>query len=69
LRILECIAECPFVPWAAYIQDQDGKSSVLEQRDILARLLAQREDNPDEVNLEVAIQRRKDVEEVKIKIV
>jgi plasmid stability protein len=63
------LPECPFVPWAGYIQDQHGKSSVLEQRDILARLLEQREDNPDEVNLEVAIQHRKDVEEVKIKIV
>ena len=58
-----------FVPWAAYIHDPKGKSSVLEQQDLLGRLLEQREDNPDEVDLEVAIQHMKDVEEIKIKIV
>jgi hypothetical protein len=57
-----------FVPWAAYIQDQHGKSSVLEQRDIVDRLLEQHEHNPDEVDLEVAIQHMKDAEEIKIKI-
>ena len=58
-----------FVPWAAYIQNPKGKSSVLEQQDILARLLDQPEDNPDEVDLEVAIQQMKAIEEIKIKLV
>ena len=58
-----------FVPWAASVQDQHGHCTLLEQRDIMDRLLEQREDNPDEVNLEVAIQHMKDAEETKIKIV
>jgi hypothetical protein len=58
-----------FVPWAASVQDQHGHCTLLEQRDIMDRLLEQREDNPDEVDLEVAIQHMKDAEEIKIKIV
>ncbi len=57
-----------FVPWAAFIQDQRGQCSVLEQRDIMDRLLEQREHNPDEVDLEVAIQQMKNAEEIKIKL-
>ena len=57
-----------FVPWAAFVQDQQGQCSVLEQRDIMDRLLEQREHNPDEVDLEVAIQQMKNVEEIKIKL-
>ncbi len=58
-----------FVPWAAFIQDQHGHCSVLEQQDIVARLIEQSEHNPDEVDLEVAIQQMKDAEEIKIKMV
>ena len=58
-----------FVPWAASVQDQHGHCTLLEQGDIMDRLLEQREDNPNEVDLEVAIQHMKDAEEIKIKIV
>ena len=57
-----------FVPWAAFVQDQHGQGSVLEQRDIIDRLLEQRDENPDEVDLEVAIQQMKDAEGIKIKL-
>jgi limiting CO2-inducible B/C-like protein len=55
-----------FVPWAAFIQDQHGRSSVLEQQDIVDRLLEQSEDNSDEVDLEHAIQEMKAAKEIKI---
>ena len=58
-----------FVPWAAFVQDQHGKCSVLEQRDIVDPLLEQSEHNPEEVDLEVAIQQMKDAEEIKIRLV
>jgi len=57
------------VPWAAYLQDQQGKCSVLEQQDIVDRLLEQSEHNPDEVDLENAIQQMKDAKEIKIRLV
>lgn len=44
-----------YVPWAAYIQREDGSRQVLEQDAIWQRLLDQPEDNPDEVDLDEAI--------------
>ncbi len=44
-----------FVPWAAYLQDRDGRQRILEQPELLMALLAQSEDNPDAVDLETAI--------------
>jgi hypothetical protein len=58
-----------FVPWAAFVQDTNGQCSVLEQQDIIDRLREQSEHNPDEVDLEAAIQKMKDTEEIKIKLV
>ena len=58
-----------FVPWAAYLQEINGHSIVLEQQDILDRLLGQSEENPDAVDLEDAIQKMKDTKEVKIHMV
>ncbi len=44
-----------FVPWAAYLQDRDGRARILEQPELLMALLAQSDDNPDAVDLEAAI--------------
>ena len=55
-----------FVPWAAFVQDQNGHCSLLEQEEITARLLEESPDNPDAVDLELAIQQMKDTEEIKI---
>lgn len=57
-----------FVPWAAFVQEIHGHCFVLEQQDIMDRLLGQSEDNPDEVNLEVAINKMKDARKIKIKL-
>jgi hypothetical protein len=57
-----------FVPWAAFVQDQHGHCSILEKEDIVDRLLEHSEHNPDEVDLEAAIQQMKDAEEIKIKL-
>ncbi len=55
------------MPWAAFVQDQNGHGSVLEQGEIMARLFEESPDNPDAVDLENAIQQMKDAEEIKIK--
>jgi hypothetical protein len=57
-----------FVPWAAFVQDQNGHGFILEQENVVARLLEQSEHNQDEVDLEEAIQKMKDTEEIKIKL-
>lgn len=57
-----------FVPWAAFIQNQNGYCSLLEQQDIIDRLREQPENNPDAVDLEAAIQKMVDTEEIRIKL-
>ena len=56
------------IPWAAYIQDADGKSRTIEQDEIVEMLMQQSDENPDQIDLEVAIQQMIDAEEIKIKI-
>jgi hypothetical protein len=55
-----------FVPWAAFIQDQNGHRTLLEQEEITARLFDESPENPDAVDLEVAIQHMKDTEDITI---
>jgi hypothetical protein len=55
-----------FVPWAAFVQ-KINSSTVLEQKDIVNRLLEQNADNPGAFNLENTIQQRKDTPEISIK--
>jgi len=54
------------VPWAAFIQNEDGSSEVLEQQDLMVRLGEQSQENPDAVDLEHEIQNMKDTQEIKI---
>ena len=44
-----------FVPWAAYVQDKDGRQTILEQPELLRILEQQSPENPDEMDLESAI--------------
>jgi len=55
-----------FVPWAAYIQKSDGTSYTLEQEELVARLMEQSEENPDQTDLEAAIHQMELHKEVKI---
>jgi hypothetical protein len=54
------------VPWAAYIQDADGSSSTLEQSELCKLLMEQSTENPDQIDLEAAIQQMIDAQEIKI---
>jgi hypothetical protein len=57
-----------FVPWAAFVKQKDGSGHLFEQKELVNELLNQSEDNPDAVDLELAIQRMEDEEEIRIKI-
>lgn len=46
-----------FVPWAAYVQPRSGDPYLLEQAELVERLLAQSTQNPDQVDLDDAIKR------------
>ena len=54
------------VPWAAYIQDGKGGSRTLEQPEIIEMLMQQSTENPDQIDLEAAIQQMIDAHEVRI---
>ena len=53
-----------FVPWAVYIQDIDGRYRTMEQDELMAELLKQSTDNPEQIDLEAAISAMAAVEEV-----
>jgi hypothetical protein len=55
-----------FVPWAAYVQDVDGYYYTLEQEELVQLLTQQSIENPEQVNLEQAIQLMSDAQEVKV---
>jgi hypothetical protein len=48
-----------FVPWAAYIKEPNGHGYVMEQEEVVNILRKQNDTNPDEINLENAIQKMK----------
>ena len=54
------------LPWAAYIQNEDGSSRTLEQPEIVELLMQQSTENPDQIDLEAAIQQMIDAHEVEI---
>jgi hypothetical protein len=49
-----------FVPWAAYIQHEDGSHFILEQNDLYKRLMQCSDQNAYQVDLEKAIDKQKD---------
>ena len=57
-----------FVPWAAYVQDRDGYYYTLEQQELVQLLRQQNIENPEQVDLDNAIQLMDSTEEVKIEI-
>ncbi len=46
-----------FVPWAAFIQDTDGSFRTLEQKQVYDELCRQDSENPEQIDLEEAIQK------------
>lgn len=46
-----------YVPWAAYVQDRDGYYFTLEQQELVQTLEQQSADNPDQIDLENAIEK------------
>ena len=58
-----------FVPWAAFVQEINGHSYVLEQKEIVDLLHKQKDDNPDEIDLELAIQETQDTRKIKVQLV
>ncbi|MCK4676019.1 MAG: hypothetical protein KAT61_08870, partial [Gammaproteobacteria bacterium] len=44
-----------FVPWAAYIQNEDGSGRTLEQKELHQALMQQSKENPHKIDLTEAI--------------
>ena len=57
-----------FVPWAAYYQDRDGSSSTFEQEELMQILEQQSTFNPDQIDMEAAIQSMTEAEEIKVEL-
>lgn len=55
-----------FVPWAAYVQDSDDSYSTFEQSDLMQILEQQSVSNPDQIDMEAAIQGMTEAEEIKV---
>jgi hypothetical protein len=56
------------VPWAAYTQNGEGSSRLMEQPEIIELLMQQSTENPDQVDLEKAIQQMIEAHEVRITV-
>ena len=57
-----------FVPWAAYVQTQDGKIFLMEQEELMAALSAQSTENPDKIEMSNAIHAMEERPEIKIEL-
>ncbi|MEE8387052.1 MAG: hypothetical protein V3R65_00620 [Acidiferrobacterales bacterium] len=57
-----------FVPWSAYLKERDGSYSTLEQRELVQALEQQSTDNPDQIDLEAAIQIMAEAKEIKVEL-
>lgn len=55
-----------FVPWAAYVQNENGEHYTLEQAELMNCLMQQSTDNPDQINLEDAIHTMESAKEIKL---
>ena len=56
-----------FVPWAAFLRDQNGEKRILEQAELVELLRDQSRENPDQIELDSAIRSMSEAESVKIK--
>jgi hypothetical protein len=55
-----------FIPWAAFFQDELGRQTTWEQSELNQRLRSQSVENPDQVDLETAIEIMERVEEIRL---
>lgn len=55
-----------FIPWAAYVQDGHGNHETWDQAELFKRLKQQSTDNPDQVDLEKAIEIMERAEEIRL---
>jgi len=53
-----------FIPWAAYVQDEYGNHKTWEQAELYEQLQAQSTENPDQLDLEAAIDIMERAEEI-----
>jgi hypothetical protein len=56
------------VPWAAYIQDGKGNHHTMEQAELTQQLLEQSTENPDQIDLEDAIRKMEEEQEIRIAV-
>ena len=56
-----------FVPWAAYVQDNEGNHRIIEQQELVNILNEQSQDNADQIDLDKAIEIMEATQEVVIK--
>jgi len=57
-----------FVPWAAFVQDNNGESYILEQQELFDKLNEQPITNPNKINLEDEIEKMINAKEVIISL-
>jgi hypothetical protein len=55
-----------FIPWAAYVQDEKGSHQTWEQAELYEKLLEQPTTNPDQVDLETAIEIMEKAKEIQL---
>jgi hypothetical protein len=55
-----------FIPWAAYVQDEYGNHQTWEQAELYEKLQAQSSKNPDQVDLEAAIEIMQRTKEIRL---
>jgi hypothetical protein len=55
-----------FVPWAAYFRLRDGRQRILEQPELISVLRGQSAENPDQIDLEEAIQQMSEAESLEL---
>ena len=55
-----------FIPWAAYVQDENGVHQTWEQAELYEQLQAQSSENPDQVDLEMAIEIMEKAKEIQL---
>ena len=55
-----------FIPWAAFLRDRKGNQRIIEQTELVALLREQSKENPDQIDMDYAIQDMAEAESVAI---